>query len=84
MPPSTTRQQIFEEKLAGFPPLLLIIEALNEVNKVTADFANLTTAVLQYGALNATFDAWQPEVVVASLHRMDTSAMRNEPCSSKL
>ncbi len=74
MPPSTTRQQIFEEKLAGFPPLLLIIEALNEVNKVTADFANLTTAVLQYGALNATFDAWQPEVVVASLHRIAESA----------
>ena len=44
----------FEEKLAGYPPLQLMIDSLDLVNSELSALANLTVAVSDYGALNAT------------------------------
>ena len=44
----------FEEKMAGYPPLQLMVDSLDLVNSELSALANLTVAVSNYGALNAT------------------------------
>ena len=44
----------FGEKMAGYPPLQLMVDSLDLVNSELSALANLTVAVSNYGALNAT------------------------------
>ena len=40
--------------MAGYPPLQLMVDSLDLVNSELSALANLTVAVSNYGALNAT------------------------------
>ena len=64
----------FEEKLAGYPPLQLMIDSLDLVNSELSALANLTVAVSDYGALNATITFWQPDAIATSLLAIGASA----------